>query len=158
MPPEESVARVSCPDGFKGVVGTYDLPPGVVLLGHEPQPINRDFRLLNTTTGNLDVMLDLECLNIRTGSPHDEVVIVTNTATTATTTFEPYTTNNTDSVSTVLTVAPGSVPPAVQAIQVASNGSSARVTARCKAAGGCTGTMRLTAKVRSGPVSTPAGS
>jgi uncharacterized repeat protein (TIGR01451 family) len=150
LAPGESVERVSCPTGSKGVVGTYELPPGVVLLGHEPQPINRDFRLLNTTNGNVSVMLDLECLAIETGSPHDEVITVTNTATAATTTFEPDLGNNTDSASIQLTVSPGSAGPTVQAVQVAGNGGSASVTATCKTSKVCSGTMRLTAKVRSG--------
>jgi hypothetical protein len=123
---------------------------GVVLLGHEPQPINRDFRLLNTTDGPLSVMLDLECLAIETGSPHDEVINVTNTATAGTTTFEPDLADNTDSASMLLTVSPGSAGPAVQSIRVADNGSAARVTARCRTTKVCSGTMVLTAKVRSG--------
>ena len=150
LAPGESVERVTCPDGSKGVVGTFDLPPGVVSLGNEPQPINRDFRLLNTTSGNVEVMLDLECLAIETGSPHDQVLTVTNTATAGTTTFEPDLSDNTGSASMLLTVSPGTVLPTVQRIQVASSGRSARVTAKCKVAGGCAGTMRLTAKVRSG--------
>jgi hypothetical protein len=150
LPPGESVQRVTCPDGYKGIVGTYDLPPGVVSLGNEPQPINRDFRLLNTTSGNLDVVLDLECLAIETGSPHDQVLTVTNTATAGTSTYEPDLSDNSDSASMLLTVSPGTVLPAVQHITVASSGKRAKVTAKCTTAGGCAGTMRLTAKVRSG--------
>jgi len=95
-------------------------------------------------------LLDLECLAIETGSPHDEVIDVTNTATAGTTTFEPDLADNTDSASMLLTVSPGTAGPAVQSIRVADNGSAARVTARCRTSQVCTGTMVLTAKVRSG--------
>lgn len=149
VPPGESVQRVSCPVGFKGVVATYDLPLGVVMLGHEPQPINRDFRILNTTNGNLDVMLDLECLAIDTGESVDPVVTVTNTATVASTTYDPDLSNNASTASVQVSLTAGTEDTVVfKAIDVAPRGDSARVGVRCRGAGSCAGTVRLSAKVR----------
>lgn len=55
-------AQVSCPVGYKGVTASYTLPPGLVLLGHEPQPITRVFTLDNTTGSSQTATLDLTCL------------------------------------------------------------------------------------------------
>jgi uncharacterized repeat protein (TIGR01451 family) len=60
-------ARVTCHDEAKGIVATLDLPAGVVLLGHEPQPKTRVFRLLNPTAAPLTATIDLVCLGGRTG-------------------------------------------------------------------------------------------
>ncbi|MCU1677737.1 MAG: hypothetical protein JWM93_2495, partial [Frankiales bacterium] len=59
--------RVSCPDGTKGIVGSFDLPGGVRQIGSSPQPINRDFVLLNTTGAPVEVRLHLLCLGTRIG-------------------------------------------------------------------------------------------
>ncbi len=59
--------RLSCPVGFKGIVETHDLPFGMKVLGTTPMPINRDFRLHNTTDEELDADLDLVCLESRVG-------------------------------------------------------------------------------------------
>ncbi|MGB0100684.1 MAG: hypothetical protein WBP61_10420, partial [Nocardioides sp.] len=99
LPVGESVQRVGCPVGYKGITATYDLPHGVVSLGHEPQPNNRDFRLLNTNSGPVDVMLDLECVAIETSGPLDETLPVVNTATVSSATFDTDPTNNSDSAS-----------------------------------------------------------
>jgi fimbrial isopeptide formation D2 family protein/uncharacterized repeat protein (TIGR01451 family) len=118
LPPGESVQRVECPVGYKGMVAEYDLPDGVVPLGNEPQPIIRDFRLLNTTDHNIDVTLGLVCIRIETRSPV-MVASVVNTATVATVTFDPTAANNADSVTIgveraleIIVVAPPPPPPA----------------------------------------------
>ena len=59
--------RVSCPVGFKGISETHSLPSGLLLLGTTPQPINRDFRLTNTTGAALSATIDLVCLESRIG-------------------------------------------------------------------------------------------
>ena len=59
--------RLSCPVGYKGIVETHDLPFGMKLLGTTPEPINRDFRLRNTTGEQLDADIDLVCLASRIG-------------------------------------------------------------------------------------------
>jgi uncharacterized repeat protein (TIGR01451 family)/fimbrial isopeptide formation D2 family protein len=155
VPDGESVQRVTCPDGSKGIVATYDLPVGVVLLGHEPQPINRDFRLLNTTGHPVDVMLDLECLAIRTGPVLDETFTLTNTATVTSTTYDPDLSNNSDSVTSVLTVSAGTTTliapasPMGSTLSIGSKGKKATVTIACAArADTCQGTLRLTAKLK----------
>ena len=65
-------AQVTCPVGYKGVTASYILPPGLVLLGHEPQPVTRVFTLDNTTGSSQTATLDLTCLldtTITTGTP-----------------------------------------------------------------------------------------
>jgi uncharacterized repeat protein (TIGR01451 family) len=59
--------RLSCPVGFKGITATYDLPAGLKLLGTTPEPINRDFKLHNTTDETLHANIDLLCLKTRIG-------------------------------------------------------------------------------------------
>ena len=54
--------RVSCGDAEKGIVATYDLPPGVTEHGNTPEPKIRDFRILNATGQSQQVHLDLLCL------------------------------------------------------------------------------------------------
>lgn len=149
LPPGESVQRVTCPDGYKGIVSTYDLPAGVYSLGNEPQPINRDFRLFNSTSGNVDVVLDLECLAIVTGIPKDDTVDLTNTATASTSTFDYDLGNNSSTVTSGLTYASGTLTVAagvVSPVAVAPSGKAVRVTLRC-AATTCTGTLRLSAVI-----------
>lgn len=157
VPAGESVQRVTCPDGYKGIVATYDLPAGVVLLGHEPQPINRDFRVLNTTGHAVDVTLDLECVAIRTGPALDETFTLTNSATVATTTYDPDLSNNSDSVTAQLTVSAGTTlvghaSPVARTLEIGRLGKAATVTIQCGSSVTlCTGTIRLTARVlRSG--------
>jgi hypothetical protein len=58
------IERVSCPVGYKGIVATFDLPEGVRQIGTKPQPINRDFVLLNTSGRPAEVHLDLICVAI----------------------------------------------------------------------------------------------
>ena len=62
--------RVECPVHYKGITATWDLPQGLKSLGNTPEPLNRDFRLLNTTPWPLNAQLDLLCLRIRT---HDDL-------------------------------------------------------------------------------------
>ncbi|WP_244930731.1 isopeptide-forming domain-containing fimbrial protein [Nocardioides sp. W7] len=162
LAPGESVERVGCPVGFKGITATYDLPAGVLPLGHEPQPVNRDFRLLNTTDGPLDVLLDLECIGIRTGPELAEVLTVVNIAEVATTTYDADAANDTGSATVTLARAAGSVTPApapgpapapaapvsaVGAFRVVSASRGATVRVACAGSGVCTGTVTLTAVI-----------
>lgn len=157
LAPGESVERVSCPSGYKGVTASYLLPAGVLPLGHEPQPVNRDFRLLNTTGGNLDVQLGLECVAVQTGVALDDVVTVVNTASVTTTTFDPDPANDTSSATVVVARAAGSATPTpgpvapssgFRALQVGDGGGAARVQVVCRGTTGvCAGTVTLTALV-----------
>ncbi|WP_345521403.1 isopeptide-forming domain-containing fimbrial protein [Nocardioides conyzicola] len=155
VPDGESVQRVTCPDGSKGIVATYDLPAGVVLLGNEPQPINRDFRLLNTTGHAVDVVLDLECLSITTGPALDEDFTLVNTATVASSTYDPDLSNNSATATSTLTVSAGSAGSVAHAsamsrtLEIGAKGKRATVTVTCAAAAAsCAGTLQLTARVR----------
>lgn len=58
---------VSCWDEAKGIVASFDLPGGVWLLGHDPRPKTRAFKLFNEAGAPAAVGLDLLCLNDRTG-------------------------------------------------------------------------------------------
>lgn len=110
-PEERRTIRVSCPVGYKGIVATYDLPPGIVLLGHEPQPINRDFDVLNTTGHALDVDLDLVCVRIFTGTEIDALEPFLNTAKVWSSTPDPNTANNVSSAGATVSRQQGSTPP-----------------------------------------------
>ena len=90
--------RVECPVEYKGIVATYDLPPGVFMLGSTPEPIVRDFDVVNTTGSTAHIKLDLVCMRIVTGSEIDATEPVYNTATIATTTTDPNPANNESSV------------------------------------------------------------
>ncbi|WP_345528230.1 isopeptide-forming domain-containing fimbrial protein [Nocardioides endophyticus] len=163
LAPGESVERVSCPTGYKGITASYDLPAGVLLLGHEPQPVNRDFRLLNATSGNVDVLLDLECIAVRTGPTLNDELTAVNTATVASTTYDPDLANNSGTATVQLTVgagtnpgfspgfAPSSGPAAAKlaTLSIGTKGKKASVTITCASTVDvCKGTLRLTAKVK----------
>ncbi len=101
--------QVICADDAKGIVGSWMLPVGVDTLGNDARPKTRAYKLVNTTGADQTVVLDLECLNDRTGpeklagvSP----VAVTNTATITASTSDPVSGN--DSSSATVEVQPGS--------------------------------------------------
>ncbi len=153
--------RVSCPVGYKGIVGTYDLPAGVFSLGSVPEPINRDFDLYNTNDHSVVVTLDLECIGIETTMAAADHRTVTNTATVGTTTTDTNGANNSSSASIAVDSAAGShvaipahiattpVAPAGPAvlrlsrITLASSGSLATMPVRCAGPGTCAGTVKL---------------
>jgi fimbrial isopeptide formation D2 family protein/uncharacterized repeat protein (TIGR01451 family) len=175
QPGETDQLRVSCPVGYEGIVGSYDLPPGVVSLGNVPEPINRDFNVYNTTDHAIDITLDLECISIETSEPLGEVLTIVNTAHVATTTYDPDLTNNQDSatiqVSKALGVSgggggggsstgshtTGSTPAAHPAVfkvksttlTASSTGSSVTVPVSCSGSGTCSGTVSVTGAVSS---------
>ncbi len=157
QPGRTNQIRVGCPTGYEGIVGTYDLPPGVVSLGSVPEPINRDFDLWNGNDHAVQVTLDLECISIETGPPLDELLPIVNTATVATTAFDPDHSNDSDSATIHVARAAGSVggggggggTPLVagSSARVSSSGSTAKVKLSCSGAGSCAGTAKLTAIV-----------
>ena len=106
---EGNMFRVTCPDDAKGVVGTFELPPGVLSWGNEPQIKSRDFRLSNQTGTAKNATIDLFCLGDRVGTEMGTTVPVTvvNTATVTSTSTDANTGNN--SASATVTVQPGSV-------------------------------------------------
>ena len=102
--------RVSCGDAEKGIVATYDLPPGVTEHGNTPEPKIRDFRILNATGQSQQVHLDLLCLGIRSSSDGGGgETSVTNTA--CVDGAENDTDHGNDCSSFVLAVSPGTTDP-----------------------------------------------
>ena len=68
IPPGQTVDEtISCSDQAKGIVATYDLPPGGQLLGHTPVPKSRIFRLYNPTSEPISAKIDLVCMGDRLG-------------------------------------------------------------------------------------------
>lgn len=70
VPPNSPAAGqydIDCSDEAKGIVATFNLPFGVWMIGHDPQPKRRSFKLLNETLVPQDVHLDLLCIGDRTG-------------------------------------------------------------------------------------------
>ena len=101
--------QVICPDDGKGVVATWDLPPGVQHFGNDPRLKERAFRLFNDTGVAKQATLDLLCLRDRTSSEDmgtEDPVVVPNTATVASVSDDANAFNNSSTAS--VTVLPGS--------------------------------------------------
>jgi len=109
VPAGETVEkRLTCADGFKGIVAWADIDPGLVSLGNDPQPITRVFKFHNPTSGSLSARFGLLCLAIRThGEDHPGDAQVTNTASVGTSSNDVDTGNN--SSSATITVSPTGV-------------------------------------------------
>ncbi len=102
--------QVICADDAKGIVGTWSLPPGVFSLGNDPRPKTRAYKLVNTTGSDQTAIVDLECLDDRTGPEKvggASPTSVTNTATVSTTATDSIAGN--DSSSVTVTVDPDKV-------------------------------------------------
>jgi choice-of-anchor A domain-containing protein/uncharacterized repeat protein (TIGR01451 family) len=101
--------QVICPDDGKGVVATWDLPPGVLHFGNDPRLKARAFRLFNDTGTAKQATLDLLCLHDRTGVENmgtAEPVVVDNTASVTSVSADANGANN--SSTATITVQPGS--------------------------------------------------
>ncbi len=161
QPGRTNQLRVSCPTGYEGIVGTYDLPPGVVPLGSVPEPINRDFDLWNGNDHAVDVTLDLECISIETGPPLDELLPIVNTATVATTTFDSDHSNDSDSATIHVARAAGTggggggggggtpLVATSSLSHVSARGKTASLKLSCTGSGTCAGTATLSARIKS---------
>jgi choice-of-anchor A domain-containing protein/uncharacterized repeat protein (TIGR01451 family) len=102
--------QVICPDDGKGVVATFELPPGVTPFGNDPRLKARAFRLFNQSGTAKTATLDLVCLKDRTGTEQmgtTDPVPVVNTATVTSTSADANDFNN--SASATVTVQPGAV-------------------------------------------------
>ncbi|HEY0903373.1 MAG TPA: choice-of-anchor A family protein [Marmoricola sp.] len=120
--------KVTCPDDAKGVVATFDLPPGVSTWGNDPRLKERAFRLFNPGSTAKDAVLDLVCLHDRVGTDMgtSDPVSVVNTASVSSVSFDANETNN--SASATVTVVPGSSTAAVAGrMLVGASASSLRV-------------------------------
>lgn len=101
--------QVICPDDAKGVVATWDVPPGVRHFGNDPRLKERAFRLFNDTGHAQQATLDLLCMRDRTsteGMGTTDPVVVLNTAVVTATSADANGANNSSSVP--VTVLPGS--------------------------------------------------
>jgi len=78
-------AKLTCPDGYKGIVAWSDIDPGLVPLGTDPQPITRVYRFYNPTGSDLQARIGLLCAPIRTDGGDTGPVTITNTADVTTT-------------------------------------------------------------------------
>ncbi|WP_028636344.1 choice-of-anchor A family protein [Nocardioides sp. URHA0032] len=100
--------KVTCPDDAKGVVATFDLPPGVQHWGNDPRLKERAFRLFNRSGSAQNATLDLVCLHDRTTTERmgtTEPVTVENVATVTSTSADANPANN--SAGATVTVKPG---------------------------------------------------
>ncbi len=66
-PGQVGEAKLTCPVGGRGIVGGWDLDPGLLSLGNDPRPVTRAFRLFNPTGAPLTARLSLLCMGNRTG-------------------------------------------------------------------------------------------
>ncbi|HEY0951411.1 choice-of-anchor A family protein, partial [Nocardioides sp.] len=106
--PEGDEFQVICPDDGKGVVATWDLPPGVRPFGNDPRLKERAFRLFNDSGTPRTATLDLVCLRDRTGVEDmgtGDPVVVVNTATVTSGSVDANAANNASSAT--ITVQPG---------------------------------------------------
>jgi len=96
--------KVICPDDAKGVVATFDLPPGVTTWGNDPRIKERAFRLFNDTGHAKQAVIDLVCLHDRvgTGMGTDDPVTVVNTATVSSVSTDANATNNAASATVIV--------------------------------------------------------
>jgi len=90
-------AKLTCPDGYKGIVAWYDIDPGLVQLGTDPQPISRVYRFYNPTGSDLTARIGLLCAPIGTDGGDSGPVTITNTADVTTTSSDADATDNSDS-------------------------------------------------------------
>ncbi len=95
-------AQLTCPDGSKGIVGGWDLDPGLVSLGNDPRPVTRAFKLYNPTMSPLTARLSLLCLGNMTSGHNLGPVQITNTAYITTTSNDEDSSN--DQSSATITV------------------------------------------------------
>ncbi len=94
--PGDSESEVPCPQGYAAIVGSYDLPDGLVALGLTTLQHSHQIWLRNTTQQTREAKLDVECVGLRTAGTAAETPVV-NTATTDTTTSDPSVDNDHDS-------------------------------------------------------------
>ncbi len=100
--------QVICPDDAKGIVATWNVPPGVRHFGNDPRLKTRAFRLFNDTGVDKTATVDLLCLRDRTGTEDMGTatpVTVDNTATVSAS-YDANPLN--DSSTATITVQPGS--------------------------------------------------
>ncbi|MFB9311868.1 DUF11 domain-containing protein [Nocardioides plantarum] len=139
-------ATLTCGEQAKGIVASYDVDPGLVPLGNDPQPKTRVFRFSNPTSGPLTARIGLLCLDVRTG-PALAVSTITNTAWVTTSSTDATTAD--DSASASFRATAGSGPVAAPKftvatlVRVAGTGARTRVVIPVRTAA----SQRLTVRV-----------
>lgn len=119
-----AVFKQSCGGEEKGILATYGLQPGLVIVGHVPVPVEREFHLMNPTAAPIDATVDLLCVAVRTG----EIVrsaSIENTATVSHDGVDSVPGNDSDTAT--ITVQPG---PGLAALRFTSLRTTARPTIR----------------------------
>ncbi len=148
--------KLTCPDGYKGIVAWADTDPGLVSLGNDPQPIIRVFKFYNPTDGPLDADFGLLCVAIRTrGADGPADVVITNTAKAVTSSNESSLGNNSDSATFAVTST--GVTAAPKAVVVSDSGKTA-VRVAMASSGKRSVTLKLLAAGRIGGTKLKAGS
>ncbi|WP_459969577.1 DUF7507 domain-containing protein [Nocardioides pyridinolyticus] len=135
---------LTCADDAKGIVAGYDVDPGLVVLGNDPRPIIRVFKLYNPSNGPLSARLYLLCLENRTERGADQGGTIKNTATVTTSTPETTSTDNSSSVTVQVDTSPAVVP--VAPLVASPSSKVVSTTVKCGAGGGtCQGVATLVA-------------
>jgi uncharacterized repeat protein (TIGR01451 family) len=156
VPPGAVVERkLTCPDGYKGIVAWADLDPGLVSLGNDPQPITRVFKFYNPTGSALDADFGLLCVSIRTKGGSAPNADVTNTASLTSPSSDPTPGDHTDSAT--FTLNPTGVIVAPRAVVVTKAGRT-QVRLSVTTTGRRSVTMRLVAAGKVGGTRIKAGS
>jgi choice-of-anchor A domain-containing protein/uncharacterized repeat protein (TIGR01451 family) len=120
--------QVICPDDAKGIVSTWNLPPGVRHFGNDPRLKTRAFRLFNDSGTTKQATVDLLCMRDRTsieGMGTTDPVVVTNTASVTSVSADANEYNN--SSSATITVQPGSSTTSLAGKLLVSGAASLRV-------------------------------
>jgi uncharacterized repeat protein (TIGR01451 family) len=151
---------VTCPDDAKGIVGSFDMPAGVRMLGHEPQSKTRLFHVLNTHGTPVTIALDLLCVGDRTVGSSAGVVrqggggkdpVFTNTAHISGSSLPDPNPSN-DSASVDLNVDPNAPPPTLavprSAALAPTGDGGVLVPVSCPS--GCTGKATVRAVIGTG--------
>lgn len=137
---------LSCGQAGKGIVAGHDVDGALAVLGNDPRPIVRVFRLHNPTTAPLGARLWLLCQGDRTTSESGAEPVV-NTATVTTTSVE---TTDADNASSAQHDVDRDAPAVVLVTpRVVVAGASASADVRCAAGRlACAGSMRLLTATR----------
>lgn len=137
---------LTCGEQAKGIVASYDVDPGLLSLGNDPQPKTRVFKFNNPTSATLTARIGLLCLDTRTG-PALAVSSITNTAHVATSSQDATTDDDSSSATFTATAGSGPVTPrfsvAAPTARVIGVGARTRLVVPIRTAA----TQRLTMRV-----------
>lgn len=78
--PSAGTYDIDCSDEAKGIVAGWDFEDGLYMVGHDPQPKRRSFKLLNWSDGDRRARVVLFCLGDRSGTDPPPPVAPTDVA------------------------------------------------------------------------------